>query len=699
MFKSIVKVVKTTVRYKILVLVLFPILVLMPIALILAIYWGNTFSYQQLLIKVNTDLSVSHDIFRRIREDYLSDIERLAESYHFRTALDVGNGQEIRGQLNKLKKDSKFSYLKLLDLQGNWLYSSSSYSSARSSAALLAAFQGQPKVGIEIFSAQDLKNISPLMAEQQILPLVPTARARVSQRSVEDRAMMIRALYPIKDSIGQVVAVLDGGVLLNGNFALVDTIRDLAYGPGSLLPGSIGTVTVFIDDVRISTNVPLRPGERALGTRVSNDVRTQVLDTGKVWIDRAFVVNDWYISAYEPILDMDNQRVGMLYAGFSEKPFKNALWQALFVLILLFIFLMLLSILVAIHGAKSIFKPLELMSRVIDATREGRVKRVGRVNSEDELGKLSHEFDVMLDLLRERNQQIHEWAGQLEGKVKERTSELEDKNQDLMRTISVLRETRQQLVIAEKLAALGELTAGVAHEINNPTAVILGNLEIIIDEMGTAAKPVKGEIDLVIEQVYRIKDIINNLLQYASPDQYSSLTPPAAVDVNGVVEHTMPLVQHLCKNQRCNIRLQLEAIIRVKINPKELQQVLVNIIVNAVHAIEESGDSILISSADWKAQGVLIRIQDNGPGMPKIQLGEIFDPFYSTKEEGKGSGLGLSVSYGIIRRYGGNISVESEPGKGTIFSIWLQQNAQIIEDDVAIAEQLHGIQNSSEGNH
>jgi len=295
-----------------------------------------------------------------------------------------------------------------------------------------------------------------------------------------------------------------------------------------------------------------------------------------------------------------------------------------------------------------------------------------------------------LDLLREKNQQIHEWAAQLENRIEERTSELQDKNERLVRTIDVLHETRQQLVISEKLAALGQLTAGVAHEINNPTAVILGNLDIIIDEIGDAGEPIKGELDLVIEQVYRIKDIVNNLLQYASPDQYTSLTPPEQVDVNGVVEHTMPLVQHLCKQQQCSIRLQLEASIQVKINPKELQQVLVNIIVNAVHAIEESGDSIKIISTDWKTHGVVIRIQDNGPGIPKEQLSQIFDPFYSTKEHGKGSGLGLSVSYGIIRGYGGNISVESALNKGTTFSIWLQQKGKFIEDDVAIAEQLHG---------
>ena len=147
----------------------------------------------------------------------------------------------------------------------------------------------------------------------------------------------------------------------------------------SLPKGSIGTVTVFLDDVRISTNVPLNKGERALGTRVSDEVRTKVLDNGTTWIDRAFVVNDWYVSSYEPIIDIDGNRVGMLYAGFLEKPFRDELWNALLALVLMFLALMLVSAWAAIRGARKIFKPIEKMSNVVHATKEGTATRV-RIN-------------------------------------------------------------------------------------------------------------------------------------------------------------------------------------------------------------------------------------------------------------------------------------------------------------------------------
>ncbi len=670
------RLIRTSLRYKLLALVLFPILLIMPISLVVAVIWGSNYSYEQLLIKVNTDLAVADDHFRRIREDYLNSLGRLAESHAFYTALESKSDSAIQQQLKALKQNAGFSYLHLLDGAGNRYFDPDRH--GHTSASLLAAMQGSPRVGIEIFSADDLAAISPLLAKQVELMLIDTRRARPTDRKREDRGMVIRALYPVKDSRGELIALLDGGVLLNGNFDFVDTIRDLVYGPGSLTAGSIGTVTVFLDDVRITTNVPRRPDERALGTRVSDAVRTQVLDEGEKWIDRAFVVNDWYISAYEPILDVNGDRVGMLYAGFLEAPFRNELWQALGVLILFFLALMLFSGLLSVLGAKSIFKPLEMMNAVMGATRQGKTKRIGEVSSQDEIGVLARELDLLLELLRKRNQQVQEWAEQLEDKVEARTSELKRKNEKLISTIRVLRETRAQLIMAEKLAALGELTAGVAHEINNPTAVIIGNLDLLVDELGEQAEPVRHEIDLIIEQVFRIKDIIQNLLEYAKPERYSGEL--RLIDVNEVVQNTQVLVRHLRSQSQFEISMQLHAVQPVRMNPNELQQVLVNLIVNAVHALDKQGGRIDIETRDWPGQGVVIHVRDNGIGMDEAELGKIFNPFYSHMRKGRGTGLGLSISYGLMQKYGGSISVESQPGKGSTFSVWLLREPKPIAE-------------------
>lgn len=684
----LINAVRGTLRYKLLVLVLFPILLITPIALVLAIYWGNSFTYQQLFIKVNTDLSVSHDVFRRIRSDYLQQLSRLADSYGFRIALKSGDQNKIEDKMMQMRREAGFAYLHILDDLGR--YRKEPEKQARNSPLLIAALEGEPGVGVEIFTQQELQQMSLGLANSVRLPLIDTPRARPSLREQEDRAMMIRVLFPIKDEQGNVIAAMDGGVLLNDNFTFVDTIRDLVYGEGSLLEGSIGTVTVFLDDVRISTNVPLRPGERALGTRVSNEVRTQVLDQGEAWIDRAFVVNDWYISSYEPILDTSGKRVGMLYAGFLESPFRNALFKGLGVLGLLFLVLMVFSAILAVQGAKSIFKPLELMSAVAHATRAGRERRIGDVASQDEIGELAREFDAMLDRLKQRNQEVQAWADQLEDKVEERTSELKLRNEELQHTIRVLQETRQQLVVAEKLAALGELTAGVAHEINNPTAVILGNIDVMMEELGDHADLVREDVQLIIEQIYRIKEIINNLLQYSRPEQFVGYL--TEVNVNQVVQRTLSLVRHLQKKEQFEIELQLDAHRSVQLNPQELQQVLVNLVVNAAHAFENGNGVVHIATEDWDDKGVVIHVEDNGVGIDEDQLGRIFNPFFSTKKQGSGTGLGLSVSYGIIRRYGGSITVESFLNKGSRFSIWLLSVPELMDDETTLTEQLQSFE-------
>ena len=672
--RSLGRTILSSVRHKLLALALLPVAIILPIALAGLTAWGASFTYEQLYIKVNTDLAVAHDLFQRIQRDQLNHLARLSESYTFRDAIARGDQPSVERLVEQLKDKAGFSFLRVIPAQD-------------------AAQHMTSRVGIEILDAATLRGIDPLLAEKVRLPLLQTRRARPTDRTVEDRGMVIRARHPVASINGRIDYVLDGGVLLNNNFTFVDAIRDLVYGPGSLPAGSIGTVTVFLDDVRISTNVPRVAGKRALGTRVSDEVSRAVLDEGEKWINRAFVVNDWYISAYEPIVDANGDRVGILYAGYLEAPFRAALWQTLGMVLLLLIGLLALYAVLAIRGAKSIFRPVERMSRVIRATRLGEAQRVGAVDSQDELAELAREFDAMLDRLEGHAADIQEWAERLEDKVAERTIELQQRNDELQRTITVLRDTRRQLVMAEKLAALGELTAGVAHEINNPTQVMLGNLDVLISELGDRLDPVREEVDLIVAQIYRIQAIVEKLLKYARPGEYAGYLEQ--VDVNRVAGDTLSLVSHMRKQRSFDIALDLAATQPVTINAQELQQVLVNLISNAIHALPETGGQVRLSSEDWEGRGVCIIVADNGSGMTPDQCSRIFNPFYSTKPEGKGTGLGLSVSYGLIRRYGGDITVKSEPGGGTVFTIWLLTEPQLTEDAETIAEQLHAAETIS----
>ncbi|MCW8887411.1 MAG: cache domain-containing protein [Motiliproteus sp.] len=680
----------SSLRYKLLALVLFPVLLVMPAVIGMAYLWSNEVSYQQLLMKVNTDLSVAHQAFNNSQQRYLAQISRTAESYPFRRAirsilLGFKEQESVRLEIAKLKQQAGLDFVQVLDLKGCDFLNSSQcgfkYSPLRDRASL-----GEPAAGVEIFSSQDLRRIDPVMAERVYLPLINTPRAVPSDRTVEDRGMVLHIYYPIFSNYGQIRGYLVGGVLVNGNFQFVDTLRDLVYSKGSLAEDSIGTVTVFLDDVRINTNVPRQlqaPQKRALGTRVSQEVRDKVLGQGDNWIDRAFVVSEWYISAYEPIIDVNGERVGMLYTGFLEAPFKETYYQALKVLLLLFVGVTIVCVLLAVAGAKSIFKPIEAMARVIRRVQHGDSLRIGELDSRDEVAELAAQFDEMLDQLQRQQDIIQANADELELKVEDRTQQLQQKTIDLQEHIDLLKRTREQLVGKEKLAAIGQLTAGIAHEINNPTAVILGNMDMMMQDLGKAGEPVKAESELIIQQVYRIRALINNLLQYSRPSDYLSQT--VQLDINQVVRDTLVLVKHDLSNKQILVKQDLRADVMIGGNPQQFQQVLINLIVNATNAME-AGGKLIIRTRNWRDQGVLLVVKDNGCGIDQQILPRIFDPFF-TKTQG-GSGLGLSVSYGILQRFGGEIQVKSKVDHGSTFFVWLQKEPEVDEEGDALIQSI-----------
>ncbi len=289
---------------------------------------------------------------------------------------------------------------------------------------------------------------------------------------------------------------------------------------------------------------------------------------------------------------------------------------------------------------------------------------MGDLAKDDEIGELAEQFDETLNLLTLRNEQIRHAAERLESKVDERTRELKEKNQRLEETIAQLGAARQQLVAAEKLAALGELTAGVAHEINNPIAVIQGNMDVLRQELGEDIGRVQVEVDLILEQIARIHAIVDKLLQYSRPSRYG--TELQEVEPNRLIDDTLVLVEHEMAAKSLHVETDYEATNSITINAQQLQQVLVNLLVNAAHA-SDTGGRIAVGTRNCE-EGVAISIGDQGVGIAAEHLPRIFDPFFTTKRVG-GTGLGLSVSYGLLRRYGGDINVTSEPGRGTTFEV------------------------------
>lgn len=650
-----------SVRTRLVMLVLAPPLLMLPLLIGLVVHWGNS-AYDQLLIyKVNAELTIARQYFDRVLDGQKQAIAGLAASGRLRSVLD--SPARLGNLLEAQAAAQHFDYLYVLDREGRVRAASHGTKPGETRAdwpVVRGALAGDAKVVLSVFDAARLKAIGPPLLERARLAIVPTTNARPDPRSEEDRGMVIHIAVPILDAQGEQIGVLEGGQLLNRNLDFVDTINDLVYNDGALPLGSRGTATLFLDDVRIATNVRMFGGDRALGTRVSAAVRHRVLDNGERWLDRAFVVNDWYVSGYEPVVDGDDRRIGMLYVGFLEAPFREVKQNILAALIGLFALIMATGVVLSLRGARSIFRPIERMDATIGAVEKGDASaRTGTVEGGEEIARLASHLDTLLDTVAAREAELKQLNAELDQKVVERTAEL--------------REAQRQLVRSEKLAAIGQLTAGVAHEINNPIAVMQGNLDLMRAVLGPAGNTVKTEVRLLDEQINRIRVIVTKLLQYARPGEFAGYVDE--LDTATLLHDTLPLVQHQARKSGVDIVFDTAATTRVRINRDEVQQVLVNLIVNALHAMPDGGTLTLATRDSADPAGARIDVRDTGHGIAPEHIGRVFDPFFTTKRS-EGTGLGLSVSLGLIERYGGTITVTSTPGEGTCFSVHLLAEPQ-----------------------
>ena len=657
---------RRSIRTRLLLLALLPLGIVLPLIMAALAYWGGSYFDQLLVTKVRSDLAVAHGYYERMSEGVGRSVASMAYSDKLLRSVAQGGSKttpEVSAMLEAAALGRKLDFLRFLDIEagrrlgGQW-------------PVISSALAGSERTETEIVSAERLAAIDPALAARAVTPVIATANASPAVREVEDRGVLVHAAAPVFDVAGKLLGVLEGGVLLNKNLDFIDSMNAIVYPDGALPAGSAGTATLFLGDVRVATNVRLFGDTRAIGTRVSAVVHESVLNKGITWLDRAFVVNDWYVSAYEPLLDGRQQRIGMLYVGFLEKPFIEARWRAFAAVAGFFVLAMLLAGVFAVLSARRVFKPIERMHATMTAIEYGNDDaRVGSVECDDELGIMAAHFDRLLDQLQSQADSLKRWGASLDAKVADRTAELE-------RAVADLKAAQSQLVMNEKLAAIGQLTAGVAHEINNPIAVIQGNLDVLRDILGSQAEPVATEIKLIHEQVQRIRLIVAKLLQFARPQDYVGYLEP--VNTSVLLQDCLLLVRHLLTKGDIAIEQHIDSSRRIICNKNELQQVIINLFVNAIQAMPDGG-VLKIGVEDWDEAdmplGIRLIVSDSGPGINAADLAQLFKPFFTAKKPG-GNGLGLWVSQALVERYGGQITAESAPGKGAQFTVWLRLEPQ-----------------------
>jgi len=382
-----------------------------------------------------------------------------------------------------------------------------------------------------------------------------------------------------------------------------------------------------------------------------------VIEKGQVWLDRAFVVHDWYITGYEPIRDITGKIVGILYVGTLEAPYvdlRNKVVYSFFGIGVLGVFLVLL---LSFFITTGIIRPLREMVGATRKIAEGDLSLELPITSKDEIGQLAESFNHMLVRLKQARQELEDYGRVLEEKVEERSQQL--------------RKIQASLMQSEKLASLGRLASGVAHEINSPLTGILTFSHLLMRKLKDNPE-LQKELELIVRETTRVSTIVRGLLDFAR----ESKPQKRPCNINELILHTLSLVERQSVFQNIRIVKNLDPQVPIiLLDANQIQQVFMNILLNAADAMA-TGGSLTISSSPVPGDSfVRVNFSDTGCGIPEENLNRIFDPFFTTKADKKGTGLGLAVSYGIIDRHRGRIEVQSEIDRGTTFTIQLPVEA------------------------
>jgi two-component system NtrC family sensor kinase len=479
---------------------------------------------------------------------------------------------------------------------------------------------GQTIAATEVIPGELLSQVG--MAEQAYVPLIDTPRAAEQPFDPHEgeAGLALVGVSPILRD-GRTVGAAVVTHILNNDFTLVDQIRDAAL---------IHSVTIFFGDLRVSTNVMTEDGERAVGTRVSKEVGDIVLHNGQEYIGTAFVVNEDYITRYEPLRNHDQEVVGMLYAGTRQAEFLSLLNTVEQRISLVAFLTVLLTFLLATPVSRMITRPLKdlrQLSRTSRKVTDGDLNARAPLTAGGEVGELAASFNNMLDALQA---------------------------------------TQEQLVQSEKLASLGQLAAGVAHELNNPLSSILLFSDVLLRESEPDDQH-RSDLETISRETQRCKNIVGSLLDFARQHQVEA----QELDLNAFIETIINIEQKHERYTSIAIKTELTSDLPViQADPSQLQAVFANLMTNAAEAMPKGGQ-LKIRTSPGPAGRVRITIEDTGEGIPHENMPKLFTPFFTTKPLGKGTGLGLAIVYGIIKMHRGQIDIQSETGKGTIVTIEL----------------------------
>jgi two-component system, NtrC family, sensor kinase len=592
--------------------------------------------------KVRNDLNSAREIYLNELSHVDDVIRHTGDRFFLKDAMLNNDWDLAFAELDRIKEEEDLDVLAITDQYGYVLIRTCNPdfigdNQGHDEIIHSVLYSENPNASTIIVSGEDLQKDTPELSEKAYFELIDTPLAREREETELNDGMMLKAAAPIFDYENNLIGVVYGGVLLNRNYEIVDKVKQTVYENIIYKGQDIGTATIFMDDVRISTNVKNEDGTRAIGTRVSEEVYNQVIIQGEPWIDRAYVVNNWYITAYEPITDLYGRIIGILYVGILEQKYLDIQKRTVFTFLSISIVGALVSMIVSYFIARGIHVPIRKLVSASKEVAEGNLDTKVIVHTNDELQYLAISFNRMSEALKRRDEQLKSFA-------------------------------TQRIIKSERLALVGQLAANIAHELNSPLQGIVSFSHLMIEDEICDNPNHITSLEKIVVQANRCRDIIRGLLDFSrqrEPDK-------ALYNVNSVLGSCISLVEHQALFHNIQITKDFQENLPLAIlDASQIERVFINIIMNAAEAMEGNGKLSLETRFDAEKQSIEIILSDTGPGISEENLKRIFDPFFTTKDVGHGTGLGLAISYGIVQGHKGQISVESEIGQGTAFLISL----------------------------
>ncbi len=605
--------------------------------------------------RVRLDLSSARAICAS-RQRELEVLVRMGASKQLVEEACVGknwDNAEVENRLQLMRAGFGLDFLALVDADGRVVMRAAPPFAAgdfRSSDPIVAkTLRGETCSGIQVLSSIELAREADGLAERAFIPLEATSRARPLSKEAETRGLVMMAAAPVRAG-ATVVGALYGGILLNRNAELVDLIVTTVFQNNKYGDQPMGAATIFLDDCRVATTVKLPNGNRAIGTRASKQVADRVVDNATNWTDRAFVVNDWYLTAYEPLIDARGSVVGMLYMGTLARPLRDLERTMLLRYAALMVFGLAVAVFLAFLFAGRLAAPIrQLVHAISQMRRGGRPPPVIVKGGVRETQTMLRAFNEMAEALAER-----------EARLKGANDQFEDANNRLVALNRSYMET------------LGF----VSHELKTPLASIMNYVYLIKEgkagELTDKQRKAIGTIDLSVK---RIVEMVRHYLNLARIENNELRPLLGQVRVNEDV--ILPLLDSLGEEaaaRQMRIENEISDGIVVQADVNMLLEVFENLIHNAVKYGMPGGRLWL--RARERGHFMEFTVGNEGEGIMPEQLETVFQKFTRLQPAAgarpqKGTGLGLFITKHIVEAHGGRIEVASHVNEWTEFRFTL----------------------------